>query len=475
MAQANPFWSVERIAAITGGTWHGVLPEALAVTGIAFDSRELQPGHVFVALKSEAADGHDYVDAVLAAGASFAIVSRNHVTFRQTEADGLLLAVDDPLTAMQALATAYRDDLAEAGCRVIAVAGSNGKTTTRHLLHHVLTHAEPTMRGTQSPKSFNNHIGVPFTLLHADPDDDFVLVEIGTNHPGEIAALSAIARPDAVVMTNIGEEHLEFFGDVAGVAQEEAAIFEFVKEGGAWVVPEHSPELATYLTAAAGRSSPILRFGFWPDPLPRLLGKHNRSNAAAAVKLAQWLGQSESSIQQALLTATGPARRLEVVELNQLTFIDDAYNANPNSMEAAIDVMAELAELDVQQDRSRRRVVILGDMLELGEVAADAHRAVADLIDDAAFDMDGPAADDDDHVAIHHVVFIGELMTRYAATALAEIWPSHRFESHPTWTDALPEYIAGGLREDDLVLMKASLGMGFLRLRQAIEARWASD
>ena len=223
------FWTYQNLADVTKGTWL-VEPDNLGdvVAGLWHDTREIQPGQAYLAIKGDQFDGQDFIDKAFEAGAALAIVSAEPATSHQPPAP--LLQVDDTIQALQDLARAYRAELKAGGCKVIGIAGSNGKTTTRHLIHHVLTHAG--LKGTQSPKSFNNHLGVPLTLLSALPGDDFVACEIGTNHPGEIDFLSAIARPDIAVITSIGEEHLEFFGDLENVAQEELSIIPHVMPSG---------------------------------------------------------------------------------------------------------------------------------------------------------------------------------------------------------------------------------------------------
>ncbi len=451
----SDFWTPRAIAATLGGQWLGPVPDT-ALRGVSIDSRAIHPGEVFIAIKGDRFDGHDFLAAAFDRGAAFAIAASSR---RPTpDARHPMLLVPDTLVALQQLASAYRDELARQGCKVIAVAGSNGKTTTRHMIHHVLTHAE--LRGTQSPKSFNNHIGVPLTLLgarvsgigyrvsgegkdratsdhtpypipHTPPPDDFVVVEVGTNHPGEIAALGAIVRPDIAVITSIGAEHLEFFGDLAGVAREEASLLACVQPEGVAIVPHDAPwpdEFEFPLPVGVA----LVEFAE-DDPVAAtvaLPGRHNRANAAATAAVARCLDVSDSSIGAALACASAVDGRSQIIELGQgVTLLNDSYNANPDSMRAALDVLGAFG---------RRRVAILGDMLELGHASADSHRAIVDLARRSA----------------DEVVLIGE-----------------RFGG-PAWSVDLSQRIAAMIEPGDVVLLKASRGMRLERLIPAIEARF---
>ena len=274
------FWRLGSFAERVDGRWLSLPVDANAVAaGVSIDTRTLRAGEVFVAIRGERFDGHDYVKRALSAGgAAAAVVDRSD--FASDEVGGPVLLVDDAVMALQRWASAWREELAEAGCRVIAVAGSNGKTTTRHLIHRVLTHAG--LEGTQSPKSFNNHLGVPLTLLAASPGHAFAVVEIGTNHPGEVATLAKRVRPDAAVVVSLGREHLEHFGSLAAVEREELSLLDHVREGGpSWTPRDPPPAYRGELGIA---------------------GAHHRSNAAYAAAVGRWMGCDEASIEEALAT-----------------------------------------------------------------------------------------------------------------------------------------------------------------------------
>lgn len=424
------FWRFDNLERITGGEWI-IEPEdyAAAATGLSHDTRTLAPGQVYLAVKGDNHDGHRFVGSALEAGAACAIVSDEAAV-----GPGPVLLVDNTVAALQELASAYRDELAKGGCKVIAVCGSNGKTTTRQLIHHVLTRCG--LRGTQSPRSFNNHLGVPLTLLAADPDHDFVACEIGTNHPGEIAALGDIAWPDAAIITSIGREHLEFFRTVEGVAQEEASILPFVRPKGYVTLPADAAALiAPYYDVQEG----VVVLPVAPRNLEQdvpedfsLLGEHNRMNASLVVSLCRWLELRVDAVHDALRCAPAVPGRLQRIEMGRhVTLIDDSYNANPDSMRAALEVLAK---------SPGRKVAVLGDMLELGEAGPAAHGEIAEYARQVA----------------DAVILIG---VGFGA---------------PPWSDNTAGQVVQSLGPGDTVLLKASRGTKLERLIPAIRKRFES-
>ncbi|MGB5736076.1 MAG: Mur ligase family protein, partial [Thiohalocapsa sp.] len=354
-----------------------------------------------------------------------------------------LLRVESTVAALHALAFQWRTLLGAAGCRVVGVCGSNGKTTTRHLIHQVLSHGG--LNGSQSPKSFNNHLGVPLTLLGARPGHDFLVAEIGTNHPGEIATLAAIVRPDIAVITSIGEEHLEFFEDLTGVAREESALLAHIADGGKAILPaEH--RLPVPLTIPAEPAFAIQRFDLDPVtaglPLP---GEHNRLNASAASAVARCFGISEECIQSAWPASSHAPMRGEVLhaaDASRPTVINDAYNANPTSMRAALKVLA---------DYPAPRVAVLGDMLELGATTPSAHREIAALAVGVS----------------ERCVLVGP---HFSAAAAELALDANLVSTDPTWSDGLAARIAAEITADTTLLLKGSRGMALERLLPALDA-----
>lgn len=489
----SEFWTAQGIADAVGGRWLAPPTDPRhRIRGLSTDSRAIVAGQAFLALPGESFDGHDFVEAVARVGASLLIVQRPPAGGVASLAGRpAVLLVESTLAALQALAATYRDRLEEAGCRVVAVVGSNGKTTTRHLVHSL---ASVRLKGTQSPKSFNNHIGVPLTLLAASEQDDFVVVEVGTNHPGEIAALGRIVRPDALVITSIGREHMEFFKTLEGVAREEAAIIPLVKDRGQ-VIAIDDPLLDPYLDAP-GRERRVLRFGASAkadlrltgcrigddqdqyfrvgesvERRVRLLGRHNALNAIAAWAVGQWLGLDEPALVQGLATATGVPMRLTTTLMGQgsnaILLINDAYNANPDSVAAAIETLLAVPRPAPGAPAPGRRVAILGDMLELGDSGPDLHRATGAHL--AALDARGREADPQGGIDL--AVFIGRL-SLFAAQSVGKTWSEERLQAFALWDDALPDRVAALLRPGDVVLLKASRGMGLERLLPALRRRF---
>lgn len=430
------FWSAGSLAERAQGRWLGDVPGE-PVVGVSIDTRTMRPGEAYVAIAGENHDGHAYVNAAIEAGAAFAVIDDAQCAEKLNDLNRVLL-VPDAVAALQAWASAYRDLLAEAGCRVIAIAGSNGKTTTRHLLHHVLTRCG--MTGTQSPKSFNNHLGVPLTLLAARPEHDFVACEIGTNHPGEVDALARIARPDAATITCIGQEHLEFFGDINGVAREEAALLPHVRPGGVVFVEADAAErIAPYYDVQENVAMLPVHAIRYSDHIPEdfpLPGEHHRRNASLVVATTRWLIGSDAGIREALQDAGGVEGRMQTLRYAEgVTVIHDAYNANPDSTRLALQ---HLDNLDVPR---ASKAALLGDMLELGSHAQTAHAEACRQ----ARRVVGP----------DRLWCVGEL-----------------FEGAEPWSDALAERVVGSLKPGDVLLLKGSRGLRLERILPHLESRF---
>ena len=307
-----------------------------------FDSRQVKPGMGFVALKGEKVDGHDFIPQALAAGAAEVI---------------------DGLEALQSKARDYRRTLK---AKVIGVTGSAGKTTTKELLKAFLAKVGKTYA---TEGNFNNHIGLPLTILNCPADADFLVVEMGTNHPGEIAALCEIAEPDAGLITNVGTAHLEFFKTQDGIAAEKGVLGASAREF--FVIGDNNVRLGALKGMCRGEAVVADTAQVWmrealKDVLP---GDHNVSNACIAYAVAARFGCTQAQAVAALADFALPGARWRKVEKDGVTYIDDTYNANPDSMIAALDAFAALP-------CDGRHVAVLGDMFELGADALALHRKV---------------------------------------------------------------------------------------------------
>ncbi len=450
-------FSTSDVVSATGGQL--VSPrrdDGVVMSVVCTDTRDMKAACCFFALVGENFDAHAFLPKAAAAGAYTAVVS-------QVPQDSLgsleLVLVDDTRRALGDFAAHVRGEFTKT--KVVGVAGSNGKTSTKHLVHSVL---RTTRIGSLSPKSFNNDIGVPLTLFAAEPDDDYVVCELGTNHPGEIRRLGEISTPDVGVITNCGPEHLEFLKDLDGVRRENAELAGFVKE--ALVVNGDDPALLATLKLG-GYAGRLVTFGesahcdlvvadivcgeagtrftlngrghFVP-----LLGRHTAFNAAAAAGVGRELGLADDTIAAALEQATGADMRLQMQTLGQVRVLNDAYNANPASMKAALETLAALP-------CTGRRIAVVGDMLELGETGPALHAEVGRHAATLPIDV---------------LVGVGRL-GRLIAEAAAGLPQTHTAET----ADA----VTLETRPGDLVLLKGSRGMKLERVLERVRSTQAAE
>ena len=434
---------------------------AVTVSEVSTDSRRIRRGGLFIALRGENFDGHDFLAEVEASGAAAAIVGR----MPQPPLKMPCILVDDTRKALGRLGAHVRATLA---CPVIAVVGSNGKTSTKNLIDAAL---RPSLKGTISPKSFNNDIGVPLTILCCAEDDQYLVLEVGTNHPGEIANLAAIAQPDIAVITNCAAEHLEGLIDIAGVRKENAEILTGLRPGGLLIVHGDDPQL---LAAVASHTGPRVTFGFshendlWAADVhcgldgssflmcdERMvfvphLGRHAALNALAAIAVARKLNVPDDCFIDGLFSAARPEMRLQIQRLGGILVLNDAYNANPASMRAAL-------ELFTQLPAHGRRVAVLGDMRELGASSEPMHREVGRMAARANLDALVCVGRDAGWIA-ESAIAAGmrvDCVSRYADAAAASV---------------IATWIAAG----DLVLLKGSRAMTLEKIARAFEQDSAS-
>ncbi len=457
----------DELAAAAGGRWLGAPPATLE--GVSTDTRTLAPGTLFVALKGERFDAHDHLAEAAARGAAAAVVSEARALQAQGERAGPLplpcLAVDDTLRALGAVARHHRRRFP---IPVAAVTGSNGKTTTQEMIAAILSQGGS---GLRTEGNLNNEVGVPLTLLGLGAEHRWAVIEMGMNHPGEIARLAAIAEPQVGLVTLAAPAHLEGLGTVEAVADAKAELYQGLPAGGVAVANADDPRMLKraeasgrrLLTFAAGparqgdvvvleiasQGADGLRFSLGIGnrelqiAIPGLVGAHNAANAAAAVATAVALGASDREIVRGLAEVRPVGRRLRLETLpSGLRLVDDCYNANPASMSAALRTLTDLAG-------QGRAAAVLGDMLELGAFEAEAHRALGE------------------EAARRGVGLLVAFGPRSRATAEAA-----RAAGLAALPDRGPEALAAWaraeLRPTDVLLVKGSRGMKLERVVEAL-------
>ncbi len=380
------FWTLDRVGAALGGVHPTGIPSVEELSGVTTDSRSVSPGQLFVALTGENFDGHDYIAAAVEKGAAAIVASRGVPGL-----DVPVFQVADTLVALGQLGSYSRRAW---GGAVVMVAGSNGKTTTKDLILAALSRA---MKVHATSGNLNNRIGVPLTLLSIPPDCEIAVVEAGTNLPGEVAILRSIIDPDIAVVTSIGEEHLEGLGDLDGVLREESAAFDGVRIA---ITPAFQPEIGA---EASGRAATVVTAGLdegdvkpssWsiePDGVgtlvlgaarltPPLRGIHNLRNTMLAIAVSRSCGVSDGVAAAGIEAMPVPRMRSAWQQLGRATLINDAYNANPGSTRAAIDLLTSVGP-------GRQRVVVLGTMRELGDAADRCHDDISRLALDSGADV----------------------------------------------------------------------------------------
>ena len=437
---------------------------AAIVRRVCTDSREARAGDLFVALAGDRFDGHEFLPDVARKGVVGAVVARH----RAAPADlpgCALIAVPDTRKALGRLAAHYRKDFA---LPMVAVAGSNGKTTTKELLASVLRQKFATL---WSEASYNNDIGVPLTLLKLETKHEVAVLEVGTNHPGELAPLVEMIRPRYGVLTSIGREHLEYFGDLAGVAREEGWLAELLPADGklflngddGWTAEIAQRTRATVVRAgfsdgndwrvrslrvdkegvAFSVDAPIADFA--GEYRINLLGRHQVTNGLFTMAVAVELGLSRAEIERGLAECQPANMRLQVWECNGVRVLNDAYNANADSMLAALQTLQD-------QPCAGRRVAVLGDMAELG-----AHR-------EAAHEEIGRRAAE---LGIGQLFAIGQ-MAPVMARAAREAGLNRVFEFLDVETAALA--VKSFVKPGDVLLLKASRSTRLERVAEVLRA-----
>ena len=376
--------TAEELSTWTGGA-AGAAAEGRSFEGVDFDSRRIKPGMMYVALKGEKADGHDFVRAAIASGASLALVRRSWAEKEDGAQDLPLVAVDDPLAALQAAARRYRAAMRDSGMIAVGVTGSAGKTTTKELLKTFLSTVGKTHA---TAGNFNNDLGLPVTVLSTPRDAKFAVYEMGTNHPGEIAPLAAIAQPDAGVIASIGDAHIEFFKTRDGTAREKGALLAALPPDGFAALGSWCDRLDILKSISRAPVAVVPdddeAFRLIRDALKlRLPGVHNARNARLAWEVARRFGAKMEDCLKSLADFSLPGGRWSVSESGGVVYIDDAYNANPASMVASLETFKTVEGRD---GAFSRRIVVLGDMFELGDNEESLHREVGRRARELGFD-----------------------------------------------------------------------------------------
>jgi UDP-N-acetylmuramoyl-tripeptide--D-alanyl-D-alanine ligase len=435
-------------------------------TGVSTDTRDLKAGDLFVALKGPKFDGHDYLLQAFEKGAAAALVSQPLKSgFRPQE--GIIIQVKDTLEALGDLAALWRGKLT---VTVIGISGSNGKTTTKEMLAAILGQEELTLK---NPGNLNNAIGLPLSLFSLDEDHRFAVMEMGMNHLGEIARLCQIARPSVGLLTNIGPAHLEGLGSLSMIAKAKGELFEALDVNHWAVINYDDPRIRELGNSCRAKK---ITFGLDPKaevraqrmsvtsqevrfriyfrgeqeeivlPVP---GEHNISNALGAAATAITLGLSLKKIRKGLEGFIPPVHRLQLKKgIRGVQLLDDSYNANPESLKAALTTLQDFRQ-------EKRGGLVLGDMLELGSAASEAHREIGRIIG---------------KMGVDYLLTIGPLSRELLAEASKGDRPPRKTfgaVSHKELMDELPKLIQAG----DVILIKGSHGMNMEDVVKALEDR----
>lgn len=423
--------------------------ENIFFDGITTDSRKISKNFLFVALKGEKFNGEDFVEESFKKGAAAAIVSKNF----SKKISGKILKVDDTLTAYQQIASAWRDKF---NIPIVAITGSTGKTTTKDLTAAVLSSLGKILK---TSANFNNEIGVPMTLLELNENHKAAVVEIGMRGLGQIKNLAKIVKPTIAIVTNVNETHIEILGSIENIARAKAELVESISEGGAVILNEdnffsnflkkfakNGVKIFTHgiekfadlkaenvaITNSATNFDLIYKNKIFHVDLP-IIGRHNISNAMAAIAAGIFSGISVKNSIKGLSTLVTTKMRFEVIHRDKIIIINDAYNASPASMRAAIKTAAEIYE--------NRKIAVLGDMFELGEITQKVHREIGECVAENNFKI---------------LITVGELGKFIAEGAksagLEKIFVTNSHEDAAKTLRSI-------LQADDVILFKASHGM----------------
>lgn len=420
----------------------------LASSGVTTDTRNIKKGQLFFALKGDNFNGNNFAQQAIEKGAAFAIIDE-----KVKSSMDAFIVVDDVLTTLQHLAGYHRRFLS---IPILAITGSNGKTTSKELIHAVLRKKFSTLA---TAGNLNNHIGVPLTLLSMKKDTEFGIVEMGANHHGEIANLCKIAQPDYGYITNFGKAHIEGFGSLEGVIQAKSELYNYLKENEKIQFlnlddPTQRIQFNNYSkTYSFGTSSPANVIVDYLETnktaevaiagkqyKSSLYGSYNAINIAASVCIGNYFKVPAELMEKAILSYVPSNNRSQLVKIGKTTILMDAYNANPTSMKATLESFQRSSEKD--------KVVILGDMFELGKTSAEEHQAIAEYVEEIDLKM---------------AFLVGENFSKVNTSKNTVT----KFENYSDLAEAFKNIELGS----SYVLVKGSRGMALERLLEVLKAK----
>ena len=415
-------FSFEELSNITGGKWHNLPPQNLSnISCVNTDTRENIPNSMFIALKGDNFDAHDFLDEAIQNGAQALCVEEKKYNESPSKISIPILKVKNSLLALQEIARHHRQKLH--GLTLIAITGSNGKTSTKEILSQILIQEYGEDKVYATKANTNNYIGVPLNLLKLTDKHKFAVIELGTNHPGEIDLLASITVPDIAIITSLGPAHLEYFKNLDGVAYEKSSIFNYFQHGSnknLAIVPENTLKYEPirealfkkkYLTFSGNSTTSFITYtpvsasiksstfelvwnnmGIKQTSTWSILGNHQLENASAAAVAATHIGIKPENIAKHLQKCSLTGMRMKIREVNGITIINDAYNANPASTTAGIKWLKSILVRPLKNNY----FIVLGDMFELGDDAVNAH---VDILNLALDKLNGC-----------HIVTIGSIM-----------------------------------------------------------------
>ena len=386
------------------------------ITGFSTDSRKIKKGDLFFALKGDKFNGHQFIKEVFNLGAALAVVEEEwFIDNKELCKEYPILIVTDTLQALANFANYYRKGF---NIPIIAVAGSNGKTTTKDIIFSVLSKK---YRAIKTEANYNNYIGVPLTIFNIDKSTEIAVVEIGTNRPGEIEYLCKILEPNFGIITNIGREHLEYFKDIEGVRKEETALFDFLVDNGGMIflnyddelvrksVENYNKKISYSFSHSVNYNGTLFKNGANKTELkiaskekkqlcfiPSLPGKHNYTNFLAATTIGLEFGVEENLIEDACSNFKPSFGRMELMDWGNVTIIKDYYNSNPDSVQKGLETLFEM-------DCNGKKILVLGDMLELGDNSEYEHSAIANVIEKYNFEYLFLFGKDSKHTYTHSI------------------------------------------------------------------------